>query len=58
MSDKVVMPVDTFNKLVDYIQRRPFNEVANIIDEIRNTAAMVESTQVEEEPQPEESVDE
>ena len=49
MSDRVVMPIDTFNKLVEYVQRRPYNEVANIIEEIRNTTQVVQEEQVQEE---------
>ena len=48
MSDRIVMPIDTFNKLVDYVQKRPYAEVANLIDEIRNTAQLVKDSQVEE----------
>ena len=48
MSEKVVMPIDTFNKVVDYIQKRPFVEVANIIEEIRNTTHLVQEEQVSE----------
>lgn len=48
MSQKVVLSMDTFNKLVDYVQKRPYAEVANLIDEIRNTAQLVENDQVTE----------
>ena len=48
MSEKVVMPIDTFNKVVDYIQKRPFVEVANIIEEIRNTTQLVQEGQLSE----------
>ena len=58
MSEGVLIPSETFNKVVDYIQRRPFNEVANIIEEIRNTASIVDSSKVEEAPKEEEPADE
>ena len=48
MSDRIVMPIDTFNKLVDYVQKRPYAEVANMIDEIRNTAQLVQDSEVEQ----------
>lgn len=48
MSQKVVLSMDTFNKLVDYVQRRPYAEVANLVDEIRNTAQVVQDEQVTE----------
>lgn len=48
MSEKVVMPIDTFNKVVDYIQKKPFVEVANIIEEIRNTTQLVQEEQLSE----------
>ena len=51
MSNRVVIAMDTFNKIVDYLQRRPYAEVSGIIDEIRNTAAMVEDNQVQDAPE-------
>ena len=48
MSQKVVLPMDTFKKLVEYVQRRPYAEVDNHIDEIRNTAQVVDNEQVTE----------
>ena len=48
MSNRIVIAMDTFNKIVDYLQRRPYAEVSGLIDEIRNTAAMVEDNQVQE----------
>ena len=51
MSNRVVLTMDTFNKIVDYLQHRPFNEVSGIIDEIRNTAAMVEDNKVQDAPE-------
>ena len=48
MSQKVVLPLDVFNKLVDYVGNKPYNEVANIIDEIRQTAQVVQDEQVSE----------
>ena len=48
MEQKVVLPLDVFNKLVDYVGNRPYNEVAGIIDQIRETAQVVQDEQVSE----------
>ena len=48
MSQRVVIAIEVFNKVVDYIQSRPYVEVANIIEEIRNTAQLVDDSKVSE----------
>jgi hypothetical protein len=48
MSQKVVLPTEVFNKLIDYVGSKPYNEVSNIIDEIRQTAQVVQDEQVRE----------
>ena len=48
MSQRVVLPMEVFNKLVDYVQQKPYAEVANLIDDIRNTAQVVQDQQVSE----------
>ena len=48
MSQKVVLPMDVFNKLVEYVGQKPYNEVSSIIDEIRQTAQVVQDKQITE----------
>ena len=47
----VLIPVDLFNKVVDYMGQRPYNEVSLIIEEIKESIQIVdvpEETQEEE----------
>ena len=45
----VMLPVDVFNGLTDYLSQRPYKEVSRMIDEIRQTAKVIEVPQEEEE---------
>ena len=50
MSDnqKVLVPVDLFNALTNYLTSRPYNEVHQIISELRQAVQIVESPSEEE----------
>ena len=45
----VTLPVDVFNGVTDYLSQRPYKEVSRMIDEIRQSAKVVEVPQEEEE---------
>ena len=45
----VMLPVDVFNGITDYLSQRPYKEVSRMIDEIRQSAKVVEVPQEEEE---------
>ena len=49
-NQNVVIPVPLFNSLTDYLSSRPYREVNQLIDEIRNSAKVVEMSDKEEEP--------
>ena len=36
------IPIELFNKIVEYLGTRPYNEVAGAIQEIRETAQMID----------------
>ena len=36
------IPVELFNKVVEYLGTRPYNEVSSAIEEIRETAKIVD----------------
>ena len=45
MSEKeqgVLVPVDVFNAVTDYLSHRPYKEVSRIIEEIRQGAKVIE----------------
>ena len=48
------IPVDLFNKLVEYLQTRPYTEVAQAIEEIRTSVKVIDL----DEEKPEETPDE
>ena len=50
----VLVPVDVFNAITEYLSQRPYKEVSRIIDEIRQAAKVIEVPEQKEE----ESVDE
>ena len=46
----VLLPVDVFNSVTDYLSHRPYKEVSRMIDEIRQSAKVIEvPTENEEE---------
>ena len=45
----VILPVDVFNGITDYLSQRPYKEVFRMIDEIRQSANVVEVPEVPEE---------
>ena len=49
MDKGVVLPVELFNQVVEYIGTRPYNEVANLIEEIRQSAKVIDVPQEEAE---------
>ena len=44
-----LLPVDVFNKVVEYLSTRPYNEVAGAIEEIRNTLRVIDVPSEEKE---------
>ena len=40
---KVIMPIDLFNTLTSYLTSRPYNEVHQIITELRQAVQIVET---------------
>ena len=58
MSEKeqgVLVPVDVFNAVTDYLSHRPYKEVSRIIEEIRQGAKVIELPEEEEETTNDES---
>ena len=52
MSEKeqgVLVPVDVFNAVTDYLSHRPYKEVSRIIEEIRQGVKVIELPEEEEE---------
>ena len=45
----VLLPVEVFNGITDYLSQRPYKEVSRMIDEIRQSAKVIEIPQEEEE---------
>ena len=45
----VLVPVDVFNAITEYLSQRPYKEVSRIIDEIRQSAKVIEVPQEKEE---------
>jgi hypothetical protein len=45
---QVVIPVDLFNALTNYLTTRPYNEVHQIVEELRQSVRLVESPDQEE----------
>ena len=45
----VLVPVDVFNSITDYLSHRPYKEVSRLIDEIRQSAKVIELPQEKEE---------
>lgn len=46
--------IEVFNKVVDYLSKRPYNEVSSMIDEIRENTQLVNLDTEEEESSSEE----
>ena len=46
--------IDVFNKVVDYLSKRPYNEVSSMIDELRDNTQLVNLEAKEEESSSEE----
>ena len=44
----VLLPTDVFNKIVEYLSTRPYNEVAGAIEEIRNSMRVIDLPSEEE----------
>jgi len=40
--NNVMIPVDTYNKLMEYIVKRPYYEVKGLIEEVSNAARTCE----------------
>ena len=45
----VLVPVDVFNAITEYLSHRPYKEVSRLIDEIRQSAKVIEVPQEKEE---------
>ena len=45
----VLVPVDVFNSITEYLSQRPYKEVSRIIDEIRQAAKVIEIPEHKEE---------
>ncbi len=45
----VLIPVELFNKVVDYLSQRPYNEVSSTIDEIKESVQVIDVPEEEEE---------
>ena len=45
----VLVPVDVFNAITEYLSNRPYKEVSRLIDEIRQGAKVIELPQEQEE---------
>ena len=45
----VLVPVDVFNAITAYLSQRPYKEVSQLIDEIRQSAKVIEVPQEKEE---------
>ena len=45
----VLVPVDVFNAITEYLSHRPYKEVSRLIDEIRQGAKVIEVPQEKEE---------
>ena len=45
----VLVPVDVFNAITEYLSQRPYKEVSRLIDEIRQSAKVIEVPQEKEE---------
>ena len=41
----VLVPVDVFNAITAYLSQRPYKEVSQLIDEIRQSAKVIEVPQ-------------
>lgn len=53
-SQQVLVPVDLFNAVTNYLTSRPYNEVHQIIGELRQAVKIVEAPEAEEESNDEE----
>ena len=42
MSEKVILGVDEFNNLTNYLYGRPYREVNQLLEELRQSASIVE----------------
>ena len=49
MAQSVLMTQDLFNKIVNHLTQRPYQEVHNLIEEIRTTVQAVETDSPENE---------
>ena len=49
MEKGVMIPVELFNRVFDYLGTRPYNEVSNVINEIRESLQVVEVPEKKEE---------
>ena len=45
----VLVPVDVFNAITEYLSQRPYKEVSRLIDEIRQSAKVIEVPQEKKE---------
>ena len=45
----VMVPVDVFNAVTEYLSQRPYKEVSRLIDEIRQGAKVIEVPEEREE---------
>ena len=50
MSDKVIVGVEEFNSLTNYLMGRPYKEVHQMLEELRQSAQIVEVPEAEEPP--------
>ena len=48
----VLVPVDVFNAITDYLSNRPYKEVSRYIEELRSSAKVVEMPQDPQEEEP------
>ena len=53
MEKGVMIPVDLFNRVFDYLGTRPYNEVANVIAEVKESVQVVEVPEKKEESEDE-----
>ena len=53
MDKGVLLPVETFNKVIDYLGTQPYNEVSQTIEEIRQSVRVVDVPVEEEESEDE-----
>lgn len=52
MADKVLLGVDEFNTLTNYLMGRPYREVNQMLEELRHSASVVQVPDEEEQINP------